>query len=146
MSLSMKLLAPGLIGLLFTVSCDSAAPVTTAPVVVQARSSAEEPLELSLIQLIARPSDFDGEYVRVKGFYRHEFEGNALYLHREDYEQGLVRNGLWMNGKPEHNMKYVLIEGRFNAKKHGHMGMWSGEIEAVTRIESWPPNDTTAKD
>jgi hypothetical protein len=87
MSLRMKRLALWLIGLLFVVSCDAAAPVATAPVAVQTRSSAEEPLDLSLIQLIAQPSDFDGEYVRVTGFYRHEFEANAPYLHREDYEQ-----------------------------------------------------------
>lgn len=60
------------------------------------RSTVNEPLDVSMIQLIARPDDFDGEYVRVVGFYRHEFEGNALYLL--------------------------------------HLGMWSGEIEAVTRI------------
>jgi hypothetical protein len=80
-------------------------------VALATRSTVNEPLDVSMIQLIARPDDFDGEYVRVIGFYRHEFEGNALYLHREDYEQGLTKNGLWMDGA----------------------GMWSGEIAAVTR-------------
>jgi hypothetical protein len=93
-----------------------------------------EPLDVSMIQLIARPDDFDGEYVRVVGFHRHEFEGYALYLHREDYERGLTKNGLWMEGAPEHDGAYVLVEGQFNARKTGHLGMWSGEIEAVTRI------------
>lgn len=118
----MTRLALWLVGLPFIVSCDFTPPRVQTPtaeqtVAASARSSAKEPLDVSMIQLIARPSDFDGEYVRVIGFYRHEFEGNALYLHREDYERGLPKNGLWMDGKPEHNMTYVLVEGRFNAKR-----------------------------
>ena len=45
-----------------------------------------------------------------------------------------------MAGDPAHNMKYVLVEGRFNARDHGHMSLWSGAIEAVTRMVEWPPN------
>jgi hypothetical protein len=44
-----------------------------------------------------------------------------------------------MDGTPEHGMTYVLVEGRFNANERGHLGLWSGEIEAVTRIVPWPP-------
>ena len=35
------------------------------------------------------------------------------------------------------NERYALIEGRFVAKKKGHMGLWSGSIEEVTRMEPW---------
>jgi hypothetical protein len=110
----------------------------------QPRSTPQQPLDVSMIQLIARPDDFDGEYVRVFGFFRHEFEGTALYLHREDYEQGLSKNGFWVDGDPAYSMKYVLVEGRFNAKKHGHMGLWSGEIEQVSRMDPWPPGGPRA--
>ena len=102
------------------------------------RSSKESPLDVSLIQLIARPDDFDGEYVRVLGFYRHEFEGNALYLHREDYEHGLSKNAFWLDGKPEYDKRYVLVQGRFNATRLGHLGAFSGTIENLTRIQRWP--------
>ena len=120
----------------------SRAPVTPAapPADDRPRSSPQRPLDLSLIQLIARPEDFDGQYVRVHGFYRAEFEGTALYLHREDYEQGLGKNGFWItSGKVQQDRQYVLVEGRFNAKRHGHLGLWSGEIDDVTRMEPWPP-------
>jgi hypothetical protein len=141
----MKRVVIGVSGLLFCALCHLAA--SAASTEVQARSSsADRPLHVSLIQLIARPGDFNGEYVRVAGFYRHEFEGNALYLHREDYEQGLTKNGLWMHGKPEYNLTYVLVEGRFNAKRLGHMDLWSGEIGAITRLVPWPPKDGTTKD
>ena len=114
------------------------APVRAAE--KQARSSPERPLTVSLIQLIARPDDFDGEYVCVFGFYRTEHEGTAIYLHREDYTQGLSCNGLWVTrDAEEHNMKYVLLQGRFNAKNHGHLGLWSGEIDQVNRMIPWPP-------
>lgn len=104
------------------------------------RSTRDRPLSVSMLQLIARPGDFDGEYVRVHGFYRREFEGTSIYLHREDYEQALSKNGLWVTrDEPEHDLKYVLIEGRFNAKRQGHMGLWSGEIDEVTRMIAWPP-------
>jgi len=111
----------------------------------QPRSSTGQPLDVSLIQLIARPQDYDGEYVRVFGFYRHEFEGTALYLHREDYEHALYKNGLWMTTFSQspalsaHNMTYVLVEGRFNAKRRGHLSLWSGEISEITRTIPWPP-------
>lgn len=106
----------------------------------QPRSSPQQPLSVSMLQLIARPDDFDGEYVRVFGFYRSEHEGTSIYLHREDYEQALHKNGLWVTRDGgEYDLKYVLIEGRFNAKRQGHMGLWSGEIDDVKRMMAWPP-------
>ena len=38
---------------------------------------AEDPADVSLIQLIANPQMFDGKLVRVIGFLRLEFEGNG---------------------------------------------------------------------
>jgi hypothetical protein len=104
----------------------------------------EVPVDVSLIQVIANPETFDGKLVRVIGFLRLEFEGNALYFHREDYENGLLRNGIWVEATPEItrdrktlNMNYVLLEGVFNAKDRGHMGMWSGSIRQIRRTEIW---------
>src|SRR5262249_7880559 len=109
-------------------------------------SSPTQPLQVSLLQLIATPDAFDGKYVRVWGFARFEHEGTAVYLHREDFENSLTRNGLWLDASdtPEEgsreakvNNRYALIEGRFNAKAHGHLGLWSGAIEKITRMEPW---------
>jgi len=55
-----------------------------------------------------------------------EHEGTAIYLHREDAEHMLTKNGLWLaandatpEGSKEAQVKdrYALIEGRFTAKK-----------------------------
>jgi hypothetical protein len=34
-------------------------------------------------------------------------------------------------------MHYVLLEGIFNSKDRGHMGMWSGSLTKIQRAEVW---------
>jgi hypothetical protein len=109
-------------------------------------SSPQQPLSVSLLQLIATPDAFDGKYVRVFGFVRIEHEGTSIYLHHEDSEHSLYKNGLWIvcaetaaEGSKEAQVKdrYALIEGRFAANKKGHRGLWSGSIEDITRMQAW---------
>jgi hypothetical protein len=108
-------------------------------------TSGRQPIDVTMVQLIANPEKFDGKLVRVIGFLRLEFEGDALYLHREDYEISILGNGIWVDATPEINkqskilnMHYVLLEGTFSAKDRGHMGMWSGALKHITRCEVWP--------
>lgn len=102
----------------------------------------QDPLSgVSMIQLIANPEKYDGQYVRVMGFLRLEFEGNALYLHQEDYEESLSKNGVWVDvveteANRKFNMKYVVIEGTFTSNQ-GHMWAWSGGIRDIKRMELW---------
>jgi hypothetical protein len=107
---------------------------------------AQQPAEVTLIQLIANPEKFDGKLIRVIGFLRLEFEGNVLYLHREDYENAILGNGIWVDVTPalskqsaKLNMSYVLLEGIFSSGDRGHMGMWSGAIKQIRRAEVWIP-------
>jgi hypothetical protein len=101
---------------------------------------------VSMIALIATPEKFDGKTVMVVGFLRLEFEGNCLYMHKDDYEHGIMKNGLWVfrnsviNAKSEAlNMHYVLIVGTFEAKQKGHMGLFSGSLINITAATPWPP-------
>jgi hypothetical protein len=74
-----------------------------------------------------------------------EFEGDAIYLHKEDYETGLTKNGFWVTFSVKLDRKeinklnkgYVLVEGTFNKDRHGHMGLFGGEIYEITRITKW---------
>jgi hypothetical protein len=109
-------------------------------------SSPRQPLWVSLLQLIATPDAFDGKYVRVLGFVHIGHEATAIYLHREDSEHMLTKNGLWLEASdaaPEGSKeaqvqdRYALVEGRFTAKKKGHRNLWSGSIEDITRMEPW---------
>jgi hypothetical protein len=111
-------------------------------------SVAVEPVDVSLVQLIANPKDHDGQIVRVIGFVRLEFEGNAIYLHQEDYKHGVSKNGLWIDvsddirkRRAEYDRKYVLIEGTFSAKDKGHMDMFSGSIQKISRFQLWMQGD-----
>jgi hypothetical protein len=104
---------------------------------------AEEPLlDVSMIQLIANPKEYQGKLVRIVGFVRLEFEGNAIYLHKEDYEHSIDKNGLWLDvndvvkeKRGVFNSKYALVEGVFDAKDTGHMGLFCGKIHKVRRFQ-----------
>jgi hypothetical protein len=68
--------------------------------------------------------------VQVIGFVSLEFEGNAIYLHQDDYKHRISKNGLCIDvtddirkKKADFDQKYVLLVGTFNAKETGHTGL-----------------------
>jgi hypothetical protein len=94
---------------------------------------------VSIVQLIATPEKYDHKVVLVMGFLRLEFEGDAIYLHEDDYRHGIRKNGLMVvrNAKIDAmadklNLQYVVIEGTFDAHDHGNMGLNSGTITNIT--------------
>ena len=100
---------------------------------------------VSLVQLLATPERFDGRHVRVIAFVHLEFEGDAAYLHREDFEANLDRNAVWLDfrtgtltGAPSIIDRYVLLEGTFDARDRGHLGLFGGALRDITRAEPWP--------
>ena len=121
-------------GVLFAVVLALAVPVR--PIL-----TAQQPQAVSIVQLIANPAAYDGKVVQVFGFVRFEFEGSAVYLHQDDYRHSLYKNGLWLSMKEQKELdqNYALIEGVFNARNRGHLGLWSGSIEKVSRSLLWPP-------
>ncbi|HET6327107.1 MAG TPA: hypothetical protein VFG04_20670 [Planctomycetaceae bacterium] len=113
----------------------------TATVTAQPQTG---PQDVSLIRLIANPNDFDGKPVRVIAFLRLEFEGNALYVSRADYENHISKNGIWIDvpdlvrkEASEYSDRYVLVEGVFSAKDQGHMHLFSGALHKTSRLEVW---------
>jgi len=102
---------------------------------------------VSILQLIASPERYDGRRVQLVGFLRLEFEGNAIYLHREDYERSILPNALSIelpNDMTKQqveavNMQYVICLGTFVAAPRGRrVGMESGTIKDVMRLQVWP--------
>ena len=115
--------------------------LATSPGATNARHEA-----VSLIQLIANPGSFDGKRVVLTGYVVLESDNTAVYLHEDDAKFGIVRNGLWLDvriGGDSHraqfHRRYVLIEGTFNARRHGHRDRFSGTIEDVSRFEVVEP-------
>ncbi|MBN1531715.1 MAG: hypothetical protein JXA20_03550 [Spirochaetes bacterium] len=99
---------------------------------------AEASDSVSIIQLIANPAQFHGKKVIISGYFNIEFEGTAIYLHRDDYTYSQYRNGLWCTINEEkymkYNRRYVIMEGVFNKDMRGHRGLWSGSIEKIERV------------
>ena len=95
---------------------------------------------ISMVELLANPEKYSGKLVSVVGFVSFEFEGTAIYLHKEDYENMLIRNSYWLSlgssSIPKFNLRYANVEGRFIYKKGGHLDLWQGfftEIKSITR-------------
>ena len=99
---------------------------------------------VSLIELIANPAKYDGKLVRVFGFIHLEFEEEAIYLHREDYEKKLFTNAVHVDidtckarGSGNFNNGYAEVEGRFVASDSVGK-FWSGTIRVIRRCNVLP--------
>lgn len=107
-------------------------------------ANAQSPINVSMIQLIANPQEFNGRTVRVTAFLRLEFEGDALYLHEEDFKKGIPQNGVAIDLSESQlrnfaklNNGYVLVEGIFNAGEGGHFDTFPGTLQKVSRLSNW---------
>ncbi|MBI1197968.1 MAG: hypothetical protein GC203_08895 [Phenylobacterium sp.] len=104
------------------------------------------PRDASLVALIANPSAHNGERVRVIGYLNFEFEGDAIYLSKADFDAAVFSNSLWVERPKSVNDatarrvsgRYALLEGTFRAGPGGHMGLFPGSIGDVRRVEPWP--------
>jgi hypothetical protein len=94
---------------------------------------------VSLVALIANPERFDGKPVVVSGYLTLENEGPSLFMHKEDYDNLILTNALWL--EPTRNMlenreklefKYVVINGIFHA---GHRLRNNYSAGGLTNIE-----------
>lgn len=113
------------------------------PASLLARADTQSDL-VSFFELLGSPAAFQGKRVRVVGFAHVEFEGKGLYFHKEDFENGLVKNALWLNVDLMHpeftalNDRYVIVEGVFKAGPRGHFGIFGGALAEISRYDPWP--------
>ena len=99
----------------------------------------------SLVSVVANPQRFGGRTIQVVGFVTLRFEDNALYLSREAAEVSDSSSAVWLDvggltlSRPQDfDRRYVILAGRFNAENRGHLGMFAGTIETISRLERWP--------
>jgi len=109
-----------------------------------AQCSPQQPLQVSMLQLIATPERYEGKKIRVTAFLHLEFEGDAIYLHREDYANAIASNSIAIELTDVEVIKfkkfqnsYVLIEGQFASTARGHFGAGQGLISRIARLEGW---------
>lgn len=107
-------------------------------------SASREPINVGMVALLASPERYEGKFIRTHGFLCIEFEGDALYLHEEDYRYGLTKDSFALRLTDSQrkefkglSLKYVLIEGRVyaNGPEQDDSG---GAIGNITRFEAWP--------
>jgi hypothetical protein len=110
-------------------------------------SARTDPVEVSLVRLIADPERYRGRLVRVIGYLEFAFEGNALYIHGDDALFSISANAVAvdatrdMYGSRKALSGYALLEAVFDPDSTGHRGVFSsGGLVCVQRCESWPPD------
>jgi hypothetical protein len=102
---------------------------------------------VSIVNLLANPTTYQGKRITVIGCIRMELEGTVLYLHREDYENLIPSNAVWLSfggswptaAQRSLEGRYVIVEGRFDATHHGHFKIYPGALTEISRLEPWPP-------
>jgi hypothetical protein len=104
---------------------------------------------VSIIELIANPVRFDGKDVIVIGYVHldkpplYEETSDTVYIAESDYRHDISKNGLYLSVPIDSRLRksfkgdYAIIEGRFS-KSHGHLGLWSGTITNIQRLEKRP--------
>lgn len=101
---------------------------------------------VSLVKLIANPEKYHNKRIQVIGYLHLEFEGNAIYMHEEDFKHSLSENSFWVNFSSKltkkrdlnkFNDKYVIVIGTFKADEKGHMGMFGGTLDNIVRLDLW---------
>jgi hypothetical protein len=105
--------------------------------------------QASLIQLIATPERFNDKLVATYGFLALPREHPVLWLHKEDRDNALWPNGIWLDPTPEmrrnpgeRDEKYVAIIGVFHAFHSGVPGYnkiagLSGGLTDIRRCAVW---------
>ena len=102
------------------------------------------PPNVALAELIINPGKYDGKKIQVSGYLHLEFEGDAIYLHKEDYDKHIDKNGFWVSFAPRLTRKikpahysdnYVTIIGTFNASDKGHMSSFGGSFDKIVKLD-----------
>jgi hypothetical protein len=96
---------------------------------------------VSMIDLIANPELFDGMKVLLTGYVHVEFEGRGIYLHKDDFLYGIIRNGLRLGAANSVDLKkcqdtYAYVRGVFRAGVGGHFDFWTGTLDQVVVCDS----------
>jgi len=98
----------------------------------------------SMIQLLATPDKFDGKNIVVFGFMDFDTEADLLFTSKDDYDNVILANALWIEASEEMykakallNLKYVRIQGIFSAKPRGRFGSYVGAITKVGDCTPW---------
>ncbi len=117
--------------------------------VAPARDQQQHPQRLSLVQLIANPEKYDGKLVSVVGFLSFGgVDGDGLYLHKVDYDNGIDANCLavdrtkqMLREREKLYDNYVLIVGVFRRRELPPDYVSTGTITNIQECRLWSQPD-----
>ena len=98
---------------------------------------------ISMVQLLANPQRYDGKRIRVVGHVHLESPDAGIYLHKEDAEHHILKNGVLVSLAEGASIdgcqdSYGVMEGLYRVNNTGHMRLWSGAITRVTGCQLLP--------
>lgn len=104
----------------------------------------QPPRPVTLAEVLAHPDDYDGKRILVTGYFHFEFEGSSFCVDKAGATGSGVDTCVWL-GEPSTfadpkdvafvNDATIKVEGVFFKGPGGHMGMWPGEIQRLTRMQ-----------
>lgn len=109
-------------------------------------AASEVPHNVSIVQLIANPAQFDGQLIRVGGYLVYSPQGDKkqgyLYLTKEDAVAVRSANGLSIE-IPDSILEFIEkyededvdVTGKFDAKGRGPWGFNAGTVNTITDIK-----------
>jgi len=107
------------------------------------QASPTKPLNVGMVALLADPQKYEGKVVQTIGFLCVEYEGDALYLHKEDYEYIDDKNAFSLRLSDAQrkqfkamSLKYVIIEGTVYANGPERWD-YAGAIGNIRRLDIW---------
>ena len=102
--------------------------------------------DVLLENLAIAPSRYHNKRIRVVGVCQLQFEGTVLWLNDEARTDGRLDKAIWLNvGWPPSRVikvrsgQHVVVEARFDATDHGHMGCCKGALDSIERIVQLTP-------
>ena len=95
---------------------------------------------MSIVTLLAQADSQKTKRVQVQGFLVLDFEGERLYLHKEDYDLQLFMNSVYVALSPDQKIQYkeldksyVTIEASFHGRRSTEE-IFSGSLFNVREI------------
>jgi hypothetical protein len=97
--------------------------------------------DVSIIQLLANPLEYDGARVQVIGSVRAVENNYCVYLSEFDAGHDITKNGLWLELPADikensglYDGKVCLIEGIFDSGNNGYNELWNGTIRNIEKV------------
>lgn len=99
---------------------------------------------ISLVDLLSNKDKYHDKRVQVEGYLIFTFEGHGLYLSREHADYIITKNGVWLEyadaflknaSMRKYNKRWVILAGRYDMNKNGHLGLWSGSIVEIESVK-----------